>query len=90
MEKLHYIVEVRDKEFKTYRTELGHRIRPFVFEDEEKDESVVRLICKSEYQKYKAVCKEGSIITIDVKYFNSISSTYSVLYSFDGEKFNKY
>lgn len=90
MEKLHYKIEVRDKDFKLYRTEQGNKVLSFDFEDEEKDENIVHLICKSEYQKYKAVCKEGSIISINVSYFDSISSTYSVLYSFDGEKFNKY
>ena len=88
MEK--YTIEDLDKNFKLYRTEQGNKVTSFDFEDEEKDENIIHLICKSEYQKYKAVCKKNSTISINVSYFDSISGTYSTLYFFDGKKFNKY
>lgn len=90
MKKLHYTVEVRDKDFKFYRTEnTGRKVIKFEFEDTEQDENLVNLICQHTFRDYQAVCKEGSDINIEVRYFNESTKTYPLLYSFYGEE-NKF
>ena len=90
MKKLHYTVEVRDKEGKLYTTKSSERkIKGFKFEDKEQDENLVHFICKETFEAYQAICKEGSQINITVSYFNSFSSSYSLLYSFYGAE-NKF
>lgn len=84
MKKLHYTVEVRDKDFKLYKDSRGLNVMGFTFEEEEQDENLVHLICQYNFKKYQAVCKEGSDINIEVRYFNEITKTYPLLYSFYG------
>jgi hypothetical protein len=89
MSKLHYTVEVRDKDFKLYKTESGSKVFPFTFEDNRTDVEIVEAICRKEFDSYKAVCKEGSEINIEVRYFNDDTKTYPLLYSFYGAE-NKF
>jgi hypothetical protein len=89
MSKLHYTVEVRDKDFKLYTNNKGFKVHSFNFEEKEQDEDLVHLVCQHTYSDYKAVCKEGSEINIEVKYFNDDTKTYPLLYSFYGAE-NKF
>ncbi len=84
MKKLHYCITVRDKNGKLYETDKGYGVQDFRFEDKETDEKFVRLICLDTFENYKAICKEGSDIEIEVRYFNEIANTYAVLYTFYG------
>ena len=84
MKKLHYTVEVRDKDFKLYKDSRGLNVTGFTFEDEEISETLAETVCKTEFRKYQAVCKEGSEINIEVRYFNEVTKTYPLLYSFYG------
>ena len=90
MKQLFYSIEVRDKEGKLYTTKSsGRKIKGFKFEDKEQDENLIHFICKETFEEYQAICKEGSQINITVSYFNSFSSSYSLLYSFYGAE-NKF
>ncbi len=89
MKTLFYSIQIRDKNGKQYKTEKGNKVFDFTFEDTTQDETIINMICKSTYNNYKAVCKEGSIIDIEVRYFNVISNTYSLLFSFYGAE-NKF
>ncbi len=90
MKQLFYSIEVRDKEGKLYKNSNGNIVtNTFKFEDTEQDENLVHLICKHTFENYQAICKEGSQINITVSYFNSFSSSYSLLYSFYGAE-NKF
>lgn len=89
MKQLFYSIEVRDKEGKRYKDSEGHSIQDFKFEEQERDETLVSIICTHTFEKYQAICKEGSQINITVSYFNSFSSSYSLLYSFYGAE-NKF
>ena len=88
-DKLYYRIEIRDKDFNLYKDKNGNQVTKFEFEGNEKDENLVHLICESVFNKYLAVCKEGSIIMIEVRYFDTISETYPCLYSFYGDE-NKF
>lgn len=88
MKTLKYSVEVRDLNNKFYRDSEGNATR-FTFEEEEVSESLTELVCRKEHEKYKAICKEGSIIDIEVRYFNNLTNSYPVLYSFYGAE-NKF
>jgi hypothetical protein len=88
-DKLHYRIEIRDKDFNLYKDKNGKRVTKFEFEDNEKDENLVHFICESVFNDYLSICKEGSVIMIEVSYFNNISKTYSCLYSFYGDE-NKF
>lgn len=89
MKTLFYSIEIRDKEGKRYKDKRGYTVQDFKFEDTEQDENLVHLICKHAFENYQAICKEGSQINITVSYFNSFSSSYSLLYSFYGAE-NKF
>lgn len=89
MKKLHYTVEVRDKDFKLYKDSRGFKVTGFTFEDKERDENLVESICRNAFVRYQAICKEGSEINIEVRYFNESTKTYPLLYSFYGEE-NKF
>jgi hypothetical protein len=86
----YYSIEIRNKNSKLYKTEDGKKVISFNFTDENDKKETILFICKIEYQKYKAICKKGSVITIEVSYLDNISGTYSTLYSFDGKEFKKY
>ena len=79
---MNYTIEIRDKDNKLYLREDGHKVLKFTFDLKSEN---VESICKQTYLDYKAVCKEGSSINIEVRGFDSISETYSLLYSFYGE-----
>lgn len=89
MKRLHYSVEVRDNNGKLYKTDKGTKVLNFTFEDDLVNEPFAEAICRNEYEKYKAICKENSIIDIEVKLLDEISFTYSLLYSFYGAE-NKF
>jgi len=79
-----YEIEIRDKNGKLYFTSKGNKVIEFFFEDEETDENLIHLICQHTFLNYEAVCKEGSTVDIEVRYFDEISKTYSTLYSYYG------
>lgn len=89
MKKLHYTVEIRDKEGKLYKDSRGLNVIGFDFEEIETDAMTVQTICQYNFRKYQAVCKEGSEINIEVRYFNTDTKTYPLLYSFYGAE-NKF
>ncbi len=89
MKKLFYSIEVRNKDSKPYKTSTGQKVIDFTFEDDISNEPFVEVICRNEFAKYQAVCKEGSLIDIEVRLIDEISNTYSVLYSFYGAE-NKF
>lgn len=84
MKKLHFSVIIRDKEGKLYKNSRGLNVTSFHFEEDERDADRVERKCKSEFLDYQAICKEGSQIDIEVRYFNELSRTYPLLYSFYG------
>ena len=84
MKKLHYTVEVRDKDFKLYKDSRGLNVVGFEFEEDERPTDLVQSICEYTFRKFQAVCKEGSEINIEVSYFNEDTKTYPLLYSFYG------
>ena len=83
MSTLYYSVTVRDKDGKLYKNNVGQKVLDFRFEDNT-HEDFVELVCRQTYLDYKAICKEGSIIDIEVRSFNTSTKTYSLLYSFYG------
>jgi len=89
MRKLFYEIEVRDRYGYLYKKEDGHKVTSFKFEEKEQDENLIHLVCQHQYNKYKAVCKEGSLIEITVRYHNTLVGVYSLLYSFYGAE-NKF
>jgi len=82
MEKLFYSVELRDKDGKLYKNSKGFNVQPFKFEDTEKDENFVHLICQHTFADYKAVCKEGTDVNIEVRTYSDLTKTYPIAYSF--------
>lgn len=87
MKPLRYSITIRDKNSKLYKTEKGINVLDFNFEDKESDENIIHLICLNTFEKYKAICKKGSIIDIEVRYFNELTRSYPLLYSFYGAEF---
>lgn len=90
----YYEVELRDNKGKLYVNPLNQNkitSRAFQFTDETQ-EGFVHLVCQNTYENYKAVCKEGTKINIEVRTFNSLTKTYPVAYSFYGneQKFVKH
>jgi hypothetical protein len=84
---LHYTVEIRNKEGKRYLTKNGNKIIKLAeFTSEEKDENLVHLVCEYEVDKFKSVCKEGSQIDVEVRYYNKFIETYPLLYSYYGDE----
>lgn len=86
---LKYDIEITDSKGKLYKTCKGKSATKFTFTDDSENEDVINLICQYTYDDYKAVCKKGSQINIEVKSFNTISNTFMVLYSFYGDE-NKF
>jgi len=84
MKPLKYYITVRDKNGKLYKTEKGNKVSEFKFEDKESDENLIHLICLNTFEQYKTICKKGSIIDIEVRYFNELTRSYPLLYSFYG------
>lgn len=90
MKTLRYNIEIRDKDDKLYLTSTGAKVRnAFFFEETNSDETLIHLTCIHTFESYKAICKEGSEINIEVSYHDSISNTSPVLYSFYGAE-NKF
>ena len=79
--KATFSVEVRDKDYNLYKTENGRKVLYFNFEGEL---DFAEHICRQTFEDYKAICKEGSDINIEVKVLNSIAGVYMTLYSFYG------
>lgn len=86
----YYDIELRDKEGKLYVNPRGNKItsRNFQFTDETPQE-FIHLVCQRTADNYKAICKEGTDINIEVRSFNNITKTYPIAYSFYGAE-NKF
>lgn len=89
MKKLHYSVIIRNVNGKLCKDSRGLNVTSFLFEEDERDADMVERRCKTEFRDYQAVCKEGSQIDIEVRYFNEFTKTYPLLYSFYGTE-NKF
>lgn len=90
----HYNIELRDKDGQLYKDHKGNKLssNTFSFTDDTDNEKVIELICRDTFDNYKAICKEGTDINIDVRVFNENTRTYVLYYSFYGaeNKFIKY
>lgn len=91
MTTYNYNVELRDKDGKLYIGSKGNKLtsNTFRFTDNTDNENLIELICRDTFDNYKAICKEGTNINIDVMVFNTISNTFMLLYSFYGAE-NKF
>lgn len=80
-----YTVEVRDKNNKPYKDKNGKKVvNAFKNTIEDIDKSLMKKTLENICNNYEAVCKEGSIINIEVKKYDNISYTYMTLYSYYG------
>lgn len=86
MRDLHYRVEIRDKNGKHYKRTDGNVVTGIQYPDNGGSDHFIKIICKQTYLNFQAICKEGSIIEITVSYQDGISSTYPVLYTYNGVK----
>lgn len=85
MKILHFTVEVRDKDGNLYKDSEGNRIVTVCdLELADYGEDFVQIACVKTVKKFESVCKEGSKINIEVRYFDSITNTYPTLYSYYG------
>lgn len=86
----YYDIELRDKNGKLYVNSRGNKLpsRTFQFTDEA-PEAFIHLICERTADNYKAVCKEGTEVNIEVRTLDSISQTYPIAYSYYGTE-NKF
>ena len=86
-------VEVRDKDGKLYKDMNGNNITSVCdVEGSNFGEELTQFACENIVEKFEAFCKEGSKINIEVRYFDSITKTYPLLYSYYGaeKRFIKY
>jgi hypothetical protein len=87
MGKLHYTVVVRNSKGKHYKDSNGNNVVRFQHESAEyKDADIIKGICRSLYNDYKAIAKRGSSVDIEVSYHNTISGTYPSLYAYRSDK----
>lgn len=85
MDKIYFAVEVRDAEGNLYLDEDGSRLTSIeMFETGDYGFDIMGIACEGIVKKFKAICKEGSKINIHISYKDSISSTYTTLYSYYG------
>lgn len=89
MKKLFYQVLVRDVNGKLYKDSKGLHVTSFLTIEDERDDTGVEKGCRNLFENYTAVCKEGSQIDIEVRYFNKLTENYALLYSFYGAE-NKF
>lgn len=88
----YYDIELRDKDGKLYESSRGKiTSRTFQFTDETQEE-FIHLVCQRTAENYKAVCKEGTDVNIEVRTYSDLTKTYPIVYSFYGaeNKFVKY
>jgi len=62
--------------------------KPVVFDTvlKETDVNLIQLALEHLHNKYKAICKDGATINIEVRYLSEISNTYPLLYSYYGSE----
>jgi len=91
MTTYHYNIELRDKDGKFYLDSKGNKLtlNTFRFVDHTNNENLIELICRDTFDNYKAICKEGTDINIEIRVFNKISNSFMLLYSFYGAE-NKF
>ena len=84
-EKLIIEVEVRDVNGKLYKDKNGNKITSVArFEIDDYGEELVGITCEHIAENFKAICREGSKVNIDVMYYDSVTNTYPFIYSYYG------
>jgi hypothetical protein len=90
MRKLFIDVQIRDAKGKLYKDRDGNPIaRIAKLEINNNGEEMIKSFCQQTSKNFEAISKEGSKVHIDVMYYDSISDTYPIIYSFYGAE-NKF
>jgi len=83
----YYEIELRDKYGNLYKTSDGKKLpmRAFQFKDQTQKE-FIPLVCRHTAENYKAICKEGTEVNIEVRTYSELTKTYPIAYSYYGKE----
>lgn len=85
-EKLTASVEVRNKDNKLYENEGGKIVNIAEFNIHFVNKQDIERICRGKAKQFETICKEGTIVNIEVRVYNDLTDTFPKLFSYYGKE----